>query len=217
MESTEKIVLILCGLIGSGKSTFAKALQDHFPSFVRCNQDELGTRRDVEDLVHGTLNKGLSVCVDRTNVDENQRRTWVSLGRRYPGTQIWALVFDTPYDICVARLMTRTDHPTITSPELGLEVLSRFAREFQPPTEGEGFDRILFLQPNPSGTYTRDDLLAVLNSIRASPTLSGRITTGASQSYGGPNRWQLWYPPPSEQSGVSRGYPPSSGNSPWRH
>jgi hypothetical protein len=82
-----QVVLILCGLIGSGKvsynfhisamisliffssvqSTFAESLQSHFPQFRRCNQDDLGDRRRVEHLARGSLSQGLSVCIDRTN------------------------------------------------------------------------------------------------------------------------------------------------------
>ena len=84
-----QVVLILVGLIGSGKvcilgydpsicfpfllreqSTFARALEKHLPaSFRRCNQDDLGNRRRVEELARQTLQLGLSVCIDRTNFD----------------------------------------------------------------------------------------------------------------------------------------------------
>ena len=49
------------------QSTFAEALQQHFPHFRRCNQDDLGDRRRVEQLAYETLEQGLSVCIDRTN------------------------------------------------------------------------------------------------------------------------------------------------------
>ncbi|KAG6868414.1 hypothetical protein C0993_003358 [Termitomyces sp. T159_Od127] len=83
-----QVVLILCGLVGSGKvcrtrnhivgaaltvfalqSTFATQLQEHYPKFHRCNQDELGDRRQVEQLARDCLARGLSVCIDRTNFD----------------------------------------------------------------------------------------------------------------------------------------------------
>jgi hypothetical protein len=51
------------------KSTFAQALQTHFPRFQRCNQDDLGNRRMVEQLTRQNLRKGNSVCIDRTNFD----------------------------------------------------------------------------------------------------------------------------------------------------
>jgi hypothetical protein len=82
-----QVVLILCGLVASGKvntllhdfevtitswqSTFAQQLQHHFPQFHRCSQDDLGDRRRVEDLARDTLAKGLSVCIDRTNFNDS--------------------------------------------------------------------------------------------------------------------------------------------------
>jgi hypothetical protein len=80
------IVLILIGLIASGKvrnffipvcvqltiisqSTFAQALETHFPNFRRCSQDDLGNRPRVERLARQCLQQGLSVCIDRTNFD----------------------------------------------------------------------------------------------------------------------------------------------------
>lgn len=51
------------------KSTFATQLQHHFPQFLRCSQDDLGSRRDVESLVRLGLRNGMSVCIDRTNVN----------------------------------------------------------------------------------------------------------------------------------------------------
>jgi len=69
-----QVVIILTGLIGSGKSTFALALQKHYPNFVRCNQDDLGDRRAVESKVRQALSQGKSVCVDRTNFDASAGR-----------------------------------------------------------------------------------------------------------------------------------------------
>lgn len=49
------------------KSTFAEQLQHHYPQFTRCNQDDLGDRRQVERLARESLGQGRSVCIDRTN------------------------------------------------------------------------------------------------------------------------------------------------------
>jgi hypothetical protein len=58
------------------KSAFAEHLQHFFPHFRRCNQDDLGARRTVEQLAQESLNQGLSVCIDRTNFN----LAWVILG-----------------------------------------------------------------------------------------------------------------------------------------
>jgi len=166
----QKVVLVCVGLIGSGKSTFAKALEAHVPQFRRCNQDDLGNRRAVENLARESLREGLSICIDRTNVDETQRAHWINIARELPGTQVWCLVFDTPLDICADRLDRRTNHPTIKSPEQARIILHRFANELRPPAPEEGFDRIVHIKPaeHPSPTYTEDDILAILLRIQTS-------------------------------------------------
>lgn len=100
-EDGSLIVLVLVGLIASGKvreeltfpnvlpmfhqtnlslnsyhnlfvlcqSSFAQALETHYPQFRRCNQDDLGNRAQVERLARQSLREGLSVCIDRTNFD----------------------------------------------------------------------------------------------------------------------------------------------------
>ncbi|KAF8629081.1 hypothetical protein AX15_003575 [Amanita polypyramis BW_CC] len=163
----ERIVLILCGLIASGKSTFAVQLQHHFPQFVRCNQDDLGSRWDVENLARQSLRKGMSVCIDRANFNPQQRSYWIKIAREYPGTLIWLIVFDTPYETCAARLYERESHPTIKSTEQGLSVLARFASDFQYPHPDEGYQRIIYLRPsdNSGPIYSRSDISKVLQRV----------------------------------------------------
>ncbi|TFK25592.1 hypothetical protein FA15DRAFT_339543 [Coprinopsis marcescibilis] len=200
-----QVVLILCGLVASGKSTFAESLQAHFPHFRRCNQDDLGDRRSVEKLVRQSLSQGLSVCVDRTNFNVSQRFHWIKIAREFPGISIWVIVLDTPYEVrfskppwmcrswstdtvlihylppksqvCAARLQHRTGHPTITSPEQGLSILSRFSADFEPPESHEGYHRIIHLRPgdHSSPEYTRSDVLAILQRVRDSePVVASR-------------------------------------------
>jgi len=168
---SEHVVLILVGLVASGKSTFAQALEDHYPQFRRCNQDDLGDRRRVEHLARQSLREGRSVCIDRTNFDALQRSHWIGIAREFPMTSIWLIVFDTPYEVCAARLRERTSHPTIKSPEQGLSVLSRFASDFRHPTALEGYDRIISLRPSDhtSPVYSRSDITAILQRVRDSP------------------------------------------------
>ncbi|ELU44242.1 KTI12 domain-containing protein [Rhizoctonia solani AG-1 IA] len=100
-STNSNILIVLCGLVGSGKSTFATALQREFPEVRRCNQDELGRREDVEREVHAALSQGLSVCVDRTNFDPGQRRTWIDIARQHSNIEIWGITMDTPFDVGV--------------------------------------------------------------------------------------------------------------------
>ncbi|KAF8159796.1 AAA domain-containing protein [Crassisporium funariophilum] len=169
-ELEGQVVLILCGLIASGKSTFAESLQRHYPQFRRCNQDDLGDRLSVENLTRQSLGQGLSVCIDRTNFNASQRSYWIEIAREFPETVAWVIVFDTPYESCVDRLQKRTSHPTIKSLEQGLSVLSRFAHDFQYPAPHEGYHRILYVKPSdhPYAVYSRSDIAAILLRVRDS-------------------------------------------------
>ncbi|KAG1741121.1 P-loop containing nucleoside triphosphate hydrolase protein [Suillus lakei] len=165
-----RTMLILVGLVASGKSTFAQALERHFPQFRRCNQDELGTRQRVESLAHRTLREGLSPCIDRCNFDAIQRSHWINIARQFPGTSISVIVFDTPYQVCSARLQERTSHPTIKDPQQGQSILARFASDLQFPGPTEGHDHILYLKPadHPRPEYTSEDIGLILQRLQAS-------------------------------------------------
>ncbi|KZT27756.1 hypothetical protein NEOLEDRAFT_1034330, partial [Neolentinus lepideus HHB14362 ss-1] len=190
-----QVVLILVGLIGSGKSTFAQALEKHLPQYRRCCQDELGgDRRRVEALARQTLREGLNVCVDRTNTNRRisrQRAHWIKIAREVPGTAIWVLVFDTPYQVCMGRLRERIDHPTIKTPEQALEILARFSSSFQPPSPHEGYHHIMNLRPSdhPALDWTKEEVIAVLQQLRDSlPVISDRQTYILPQFWGSSSR-----------------------------
>lgn len=90
-------MVVLCGLPGSGKSTFARSLEASHPNkFVRINQDELKSRQKCERKVRQLLRRttkspSSSVSasssstqlqcpiIDRCNFDANQRSTWYRL------------------------------------------------------------------------------------------------------------------------------------------
>lgn len=188
-------MLILVGLIASGKSTFADALENHFPRFRRCNQDNLGSRQRVEDLAHQTLREGGSPCIDRTNFNAQQRSYWTTIARAFPGTSISVIVFDTPYNICASRLQQRTSHPTIKDVQHGMSVLRKFASDFQLPSPDEGYDHIMYLQPSdhPRADYTREDVLSILERLKVS---TRDTKTGSTQP-----RTQSYF---SNRSGYSR-------------
>ncbi|KAG8799335.1 hypothetical protein FRC16_005332 [Serendipita sp. 398] len=170
----KQVLIILVGLIGSGKSTFSKAVQSNFPQqFRRCNQDELGTRKKVEKLVIQSLSAGLSVIVDRTNIDQRQRKTWIDIGRQFAHVDVWVITMDTPYEaslVCAARLRTRENHPTIKSWALAQTVLKRFSGEFEAPSLMEDFDRMYELSPHPTGAWTRQEIEKVLYEVDRSPS-----------------------------------------------
>ncbi|KAG8955801.1 hypothetical protein FRC03_011045 [Tulasnella sp. 419] len=177
-----QVLIILVGLIGSGKTEFAKALTDRYPGIVRYNQDELGDRRHVERKVHETLQAGGSVCVDRTNVDPSQRWTWIDIGRQYPNVDIWCVLLDTPYSICRERLRSRESHPTIKDFDTALKVLNIFSRSFKPPFRSEGFDFVFKLPPTRPRREPMDTENPALPPPSEPTTLSSDVSSSTSST-----------------------------------
>mmetsp|Transcript_23127 Transcript_23127/g.54680 ORF Transcript_23127/g.54680 Transcript_23127/m.54680 type:complete len:323 (+) Transcript_23127:164-1132(+) len=86
-ETYEPFMVMLVGLPGSGKSTFAETLVVSMPNkFCRINQDELKTRQKCERKVKQVLSLSsnsssprLCPIIDRCNFDAKQRLTWYRL------------------------------------------------------------------------------------------------------------------------------------------
>lgn len=105
---------------------------------------------------------------------------------------------------------TGTGHPTITSPEQGLSVLSRFAGDFVAPGDHEGYDRILNVKLSDCPTtpdYNRTDISVILQRVRDSTPVAAThgfppySPSNRGHSRGGPHRgWR------------GRGAPTMNGN-----
>ena len=130
--------LMLVGLPGSGKSTFAAAL----PGAIVVSQDDAqGSRRACEAAVgrvclHAGGTHGV-VVLDRCNVDPGDRAAWVALSGAPSAS--WTVVFleCSPED-CAARVDARADHPTVRQGR-GRCVVRSHAAKLVAPSLSEGF------------------------------------------------------------------------------
>ncbi len=78
--SHEPFIMLLCGLPGSGKSTFAQMLISRNPTkFERICQDVLGTRKKCERTCRDALKSGKIPIIDRCNFDVKQRQFFLSI------------------------------------------------------------------------------------------------------------------------------------------
>ena len=64
------MLVVLVGVPGSGKSTFARHLSD---TYERVCQDELPTKAHCINNIKAALSQGKPVIVDRTNMNREQR------------------------------------------------------------------------------------------------------------------------------------------------
>ncbi|BGP01018.1 hypothetical protein JCM10021v2_004710 [Rhodotorula toruloides] len=142
-------MIVLAGVVGSGKSTLSQRWEQLMKRWVRVNQDDLGDRRTCENMVRTRLREGYSVLVDRQNFDAGQRRTWVEIASEFPEVEVGCMVMGTSKDDCRERLLVRRDHPTIDNPDLAVQLLDKFSSLWQEPTLDEGFDRLITLPPLP--------------------------------------------------------------------
>eukprot|EP00439_Symbiodinium_sp_Y106_P078459 s1099_g17.t1 len=144
------VVLMLVGLPGCGKSSFAERLGPPAGSedrvgmpWRRVCQDLLRSKEACVRAASSCLSQGISVIIDRTNINAEQRAPWVSLAAAQ-GAVCHALVFDVPLEECCRRAQAREQH------EGGLRggsvrlVVSKLNKTLQPVSgdEPKGFARI---------------------------------------------------------------------------
>ena len=116
----ELSLVVLVGISGSGKSTFAKRLfketeilsSDRCRAMVSDNENNQAASDDAFELLHYIASKrlknGLLTVIDATNVQIEARRPLVQLAREYHCLPI-AIVLDVPEKICQARNDARPD------------------------------------------------------------------------------------------------------------
>ena len=143
---TKPILMVLCGLQCSGKSTYAKSmasigyevlssdkLREEYPS---ANNDTIF--RLLYEQMNKLLSEGRDVVIDATNTTIKSRRQ-IFLNLKVD-CEKWCHIFNTPYEECVRRLKERneTDYPH----KFDEDVIKRYYYSFEIPFYEEGWDLI---------------------------------------------------------------------------
>ncbi len=131
-------LVILIGLPGAGKTSFYRAR--FAATHVHVSKDLMRNRRDRQRhqlaAIDEALAAGRSVVVDNQNATVADRAALIAAGRRRGATVVgYALV--TGAAECSRRNRGRSGRARV--PEVAIRVA---AKRFQPPTPGEGFDRL---------------------------------------------------------------------------
>lgn len=138
-------MILLIGIPGSGKSTWAKA-----QGCTILSSDEMRlvlsgdeTNQNIHGKVFGAMRHLLRTrleigssptILDATNLRRRDRRNWLRLIARYDAIAE-AVHFDIPLDLALKRNRNRQR----IVPE---EVIEQMFKGLQPPTEAEGFAKI---------------------------------------------------------------------------
>ena len=147
-------LVVLVGVSGSGKSTFARThfkptevvSSDFCRGLVADDENDQSATPDAFDVLHyivGTrLRRGLLTVVDATNVQHQDRASLVKLARNHD-VLADAIVLDVPESVAAGRNKLRPDR------DFGPHVVSRQLRDLRRSLRGlskEGFRRVHVLR-----------------------------------------------------------------------
>jgi len=116
----ELCLVVLIGVTGSGKSTFARAhfkpteviSSDYCRGLVADDENDQSASKDAFEVLHFIAGKRLAAgrltVVDATNVQPEARRELVTLAREYDVLPV-AIVLDLPERLCAERNAARPD------------------------------------------------------------------------------------------------------------
>jgi len=152
-------LIILCGIPGSGKTTYAKNYIQHNSNAVHLSSDEIrkelygdesvqGNPVDVFSLMQNraivALNDGHDVLYDATNVTRKDRMGIIGACPKFAKIEChiaWA-----PIEVCIERDSERER-------TVGKEVIDRMLKRFHAPYYDEGIDEIQIVKPKDFNAY----------------------------------------------------------------
>ncbi|HEU4349775.1 MAG TPA: polynucleotide kinase-phosphatase, partial [Actinoplanes sp.] len=136
IDIPELSLVVLVGISGSGKSTFARAhfrptqvlSSDFFRGLVADDENDQSASGDAFDALHYVAGKRLAAgrltVVDATNVQAHARAALIKVAREHDVLPV-AIVLDVPEPVAWARTEGRADRP------FGREVLTRMQRDLR--------------------------------------------------------------------------------------
>jgi len=143
-------IVVLVGLPGSGKSTYAQRMG--LPSLSSDSIRKLLADDETDQTIHERVFQTLryllrqrleiareATCIDATNLKPEERKPYIEMAKSF-GCQVEAVFFDVPLEVCRARNAGRAR-------VVPGEALAAMSAKLVPPTQGEGFDRVTVVRP----------------------------------------------------------------------
>ncbi len=138
-------MIVLVGLPGSGKSTWARtqAMQTLSSDEIRKLLSGDETNQSIHGPVFATMRHLLRTrlqtdpaptIVDATNLRRRDRRPWLQIAKQF-GVTAEAVYFDVPLELALARNAKRDR-------VVPADVIQMLQERLQPPTQEEGFSAI---------------------------------------------------------------------------
>jgi predicted kinase len=144
---------MLCGVQGSGKSTWTKQFAAENPDILYLSTDKLRSElgygeadQTINGLIYGrmkqkaesALSNSQSVLLDATFIKKSWRKDYVKLGRKYEAKLV-AHVFKANRNTLIKRIQQRAANGGLNVP---VDVIDKYVAMFEPPDKTE-FDEII--------------------------------------------------------------------------
>lgn len=139
-----KILTILVGPPGSGKTTYRNAMLRNDPTLKFVSQDEMGKVGHWEQFQNSVV-YGESLVVDRMNFDTKQRAKYLVAAKAF-GYHTKIIVLHENQATCLERMLARKGHETIQDEKSARSALHTFFSKYERPQPGEA-DEIQFNYP----------------------------------------------------------------------
>ncbi|KAL4456188.1 hypothetical protein ABPG74_014149 [Tetrahymena malaccensis] len=138
--SDKQEMVIMIGSAGSGKSTF---VQNYLKDYVRVNRDTLKTMPKCLEAAEKAIQQKKNVVVDNTNPTVESRKDFIALAKKHK-IQVRAFDLQITKDLAFHLDNQRENNKNRThfSKRVGKIPIHKFFKDYQAPTEDEGFDQI---------------------------------------------------------------------------
>ncbi|GMT25580.1 hypothetical protein PFISCL1PPCAC_16877, partial [Pristionchus fissidentatus] len=140
LPSPSQEIIVMVGFPGSGKSSFARRLEEEH-GYVAVNRDTLGTWQKCVAEAKSALCAGKSVVVDNTNPDKESRRRYIILAEEMGKVPVRCFNMTTTMHHATHNVKYRL----LYKGGLGISsmVLRMHASKLEPPSLSEGFKSIV--------------------------------------------------------------------------
>ena len=140
-ENPQEIV-VMCGLPGSGKSSFAFTLFGLDSRYSIVSKDKYKTK--AISTIKKAIKEGFSVIIDDTNVNNESRQIYIKIAQEHK-LFIRCISMDTPLDICKHLNDMRIEISKgiiVKVPELVYNILNK---KYTRPKISEGFNSVIYV------------------------------------------------------------------------